>query len=146
MLSASLEDYCQCWMQSSSTDWRDSSNKSRVWGIIRHWPRQPGPVGLGLKILKHQNKLIQETYKNVSLTSSQRLYVDKWGGGISVNEVSDDHEQAQEEGVSRSPARELEVGEGGEPVILCRHHVKRNSASEGQSGLSDGENTFKKGN
>ena len=73
------------------------------------------------------------------LTSSQRLNVHKWGGGIGVNKVSTDHEQAQQEGVSRGPSRELEVGQGGEPVIVGGHHVEGSCSSECQCGLSDGE-------
>ena len=76
------------------------------------------------------------------LTSSQRLYVHKWGRGVGVDKVSPDHDQAQEEGVSRRPARELEVGQGGEPVIVGGHNVQGGGASECQGGLSDGKHTF----
>ena len=76
------------------------------------------------------------------LTSSQRLYVHKWGGEVGVDKVSPDHDEAQEEGVSRRPAWELEVGQGGESVIVGGHNVEGGGASECQGGLGNGEHTY----
>ena len=115
----------QCWRQFSSMVWIDSWDKSLGSPIIRHWQHPPSSVALCWRILK-RNQLQQTRTRQcvkMIITLSERFNGDKAGGDVSISEVGRHHEENHQEGIRRRPARQLEVGECGELVVLGGHHV-----------------------
>ena len=69
------------------------------------------------------------------LTSSKRFNGDEVGCDVGVDEVYRHHEEDDEDCLPLGPASQLEVGQGGEPVVLGGDDGPGERTRETQAGL-----------